>query len=586
MEISEQILEQRDLAAMLKRRDALRKANGLAFYKPHDKQDRFHSAGLFSRRYMRTGNRLGKTTCGVAEDIAWARGERTWYKVPFDVLGRDGTFVRRHDPTQPAHAALITAGIPRRSTKGVIIVQDWDKAKSVFTSEDAGQSRGKIWQLLPESWLEGTDNDRQGNLQRIRIRSIYGEISTIQFETIKSFMQDPQGHESEDWDFVHIDEPCPEEMFTAYARGLVDRGGFAWFMCTPLTQMWINDYFIPRARTRDTFALGQDFSKTIKVADETFTQNYWVITGSIFDNYYLAKSEIAAFIQDIPDMDLDTRIEGRPRALSGAIYTEFHRDVHIYHDTPPGWIDPYTPPEDYCIKISIDPHPSTPSAVLFDAISPGGFHFFYAEIFEHLLIKHLCERILLVPGADRAYQIICDPIAWNEASTGDGTRMVDDFMEGGIFPIPATKDLVRGILKVKAMLTKRCLKGTPILRFSSDLITTSFEFDRFVWDPKKALPHKTCPDHMMECLYRLMLDGTEWFDPSGKPSPVIPPLAITSPQFTLPKVGSDDPVNAILARRDRRYPIGSSLFCPWDPTDYAETKAEDRFKPTKNAVQK
>jgi hypothetical protein len=37
------------------------------------------------------------------------------------------------------------------------------------------------------------------------------------------------GSESSDWDFLHIDEPCPRDMYVANARGLIDRGGSDWF---------------------------------------------------------------------------------------------------------------------------------------------------------------------------------------------------------------------------------------------------------------------------------------------------------------------------------------------------------------------
>jgi len=33
------------------------------------------------------------------------------------------------------------------------------------------------------------------------------------------------GSESSDFDFVHVDEPCPEPMYKAAARGLIDRNG-------------------------------------------------------------------------------------------------------------------------------------------------------------------------------------------------------------------------------------------------------------------------------------------------------------------------------------------------------------------------
>lgn len=565
------ILAKRELLELEQRRKALQDANGLAFYRPHYKQDLFHSAANYPRRFSRTGNRFGKTTQGVSEDIAYARGERSWYKVGFEVKDKDGIVKRIHDPILDAD--LITRGIPRRSTRGVIFCQDWDKVRSVFTSEESGASRGKLWQLLPKDWFLGADKDKQGNLYRFRIKNLYGETSTIQFETVNSFMQNPMAHESEWWDWIHIDEPCPQDMWAAYARGLADRGGFAWFTCTPLTEQWINDYFIPRFRTRDNFTDGEEFRSETTAQGKVFVQFKWIITGSIFDNPNLAPESVAQMIADTPLDQRETRIEGRPRALSGVIYPEFNHDIHIYRDTPPGWADPYTPPDDYCIKIAIDPHPRTPHAVLFDAISPTGYHFFYAEIFQHCLIRELCDLIFQVPGADRAFAIIIDPLAFTESVTGDGTMMIDDFRAGGIYGLPASKDLTRGILKVQAWLSMRDYNGHSVLRFHESLLNTTYEFDRYIWDPKKPEPYRKAPDHHMECLYRLLIDGIEWSDPSSRPTPIIAPRSIVRPEFTLQGMPAD-PVKALL-RRDVRFPTGH-LPGLVDSTRYEET-ARDRW---------
>ena len=53
---------------------SLRQAYGINFYRPHAKQDKFHRAGDKVGRYVRTGNRGGKTKCGAAEDVAWLLG--------------------------------------------------------------------------------------------------------------------------------------------------------------------------------------------------------------------------------------------------------------------------------------------------------------------------------------------------------------------------------------------------------------------------------------------------------------------------------------------------------------------------------
>ena len=85
-----------ELETKQKLRDALqaklraKRAFGLPFYKPHPKQEKFHRAGEFKRRYVRTGNRFGKSDMGAAEDCSWALGYR-----PFFSEGDEGT---QYDP--------------------------------------------------------------------------------------------------------------------------------------------------------------------------------------------------------------------------------------------------------------------------------------------------------------------------------------------------------------------------------------------------------------------------------------------------------------------------------------------------------
>jgi len=275
------ILKQRKLQT-LKRLKAIKDANGVAFYKPFPKQDLFHAAGTYKRRYLQTGNRFGKSTCGAAEDYAWARGERAWYPVG--------------DPRR-------TAGIPKHSTKGLIIVADWDKAREIFTNQDPGQSRGKLFELIPSSVLEGRPHKNQaGEIDCIKVKSIYGGVSSIYIDTVKSFMSNPMGQESSDWDWIHVDEPCPQEMWVANSRGLVDRSGSAWFTCTPITYMWINDMFIPSKRIRERFdkpLIQEESSK-------------WMISGTIWDNPTHTKAAIDRFIADMPEDEREARLEAHP----------------------------------------------------------------------------------------------------------------------------------------------------------------------------------------------------------------------------------------------------------------------------------
>ena len=483
----------------LRRLKQIKDANGLAFYKPHAKQDLFHAAGGYKRRYLQTGNRFGKSTCGAAEDAAWAIGERSWYPVG--------------DPRR-------TVGIPKHSTKGLIIVADWDKAREIFTNNDPGTSRGKLMELIPQAALEGKPHKNQGGeIDCIKVKSIYGGVSTIYIDTVKSFMSNPMGQESSNWDWIHVDEPCPQEMWVANARGLVDRDGSAWFTCTPIQYMWINDMFIPPKRIREVF----DKPFTDEIASK------WMISGTIWDNPTHTKAAIDRFIADMPEDEREARLEGRPKALSGAIYKEFEREKHVYDFVPHGWTSHDRPPQDYTIRVSIDPHPKTPHAVLFAATAPTGETFFFSEIFKPCLIETLCQSIQQTIGQYSVSSFICDPLAFIENPI-DGRSMADVFYQFNIPVDKAVKDPMHGIMRVRQELMK-----PKSLYFSSSLTETLFEFDRYVWDPKKEKPVDS-NDHMMECLYRLVLTGLHYIEPDSYVPKKQKPLNFKHSDFSLPSL--------------------------------------------------
>lgn len=481
-----QVLQRRQKLALLQERKRLKEENGLAFYSPHPKQDLFHRAAKYKRRYLRTGNRFGKSDCGAAEDCAYALGERPWY-----------------DKNDPAR----TLGIPRHSTKGCIIVQDWDKAHEIFTNTEPGKSRGKLFHFLPKDSIVSCKKGRSGTgIAEIVVRSIHGGHSTIHLETVRSFMQNKMGLESSNWDWIHIDEPCPREMWVAVSRGLVDRAGSAWFTCTPITEAWINDYFIPRSLTRGTFNDGYVNE------DEDALQKY-VLTGSSYDNPHISKEALKAFEADISEEERDSRISGIPAALSGLVYKEFSQDIHVYRDTPHGWHDPVTPPKNYTIRVYIDPHPRTPHAVSFFATSPLGHTYQYQELFRPGLVADICDHIKASVAGYAVEDFVCDPIAWN-TNPVDGSCMADVFYEQGLNIVPAVKDLAYGIQATRKKLRDRDPHDNPTFLVHEDCDTFLYEIDRYVWKPDTEKPVDK-DDHMMENLYRAVLSGMDYVPPEG-----------------------------------------------------------------------
>lgn len=471
-------------AELLRRKQQLKENNGLVFYRPHPKQDLFHRAGNYRRRYVRTGNRFGKSDMGSSEDCAFALGERIWYP--------------EGDPAR-------TVGIPKHSTKGCIIAQDWDKAHEIFTNPEPGTSQGKLFQKLPHDAIVYKKKGRSGTgIVEIGVKSMHGGVSTIHMETVRSYMQNKMGIESSNWDWIHVDEPCPKGMWTAMSRGLIDRSGKAWFTCTPVSEPWINDYFLPSSMARATFDGAY--------VNEKFKHPRWMITGSPYDNPYLTEADIREFETDISPEEKDCRIYGIPAALIGLIYKQFDHGLHVYGGErrvglPHGWTDEQTPPKFYTVRVFIDPHPRTPHAVLYFATSPQGITFIFREHYSPGLIKQLVEDIQTHTEGYFVESYLIDPIAYIENPI-TGSCMADEFYEAGLPVEPAVKDLTYGILKTQQKFRERDGEYPTILVHES-CEEFLWEIDRYVWKPETEKPVDE-NDHMMENLYRAVLNGLDY----------------------------------------------------------------------------
>ncbi len=509
----------------LRRQKQLEEENGINFYRPHAKQDKFHRASKSTGRYCRTGNRGGKTKCGAAEDVAFALGYRPWYKYEFDVEGVRLTesgvrekYIERHHEGGEDHP-LVTEGIPQRPIKLLLIVVDWDKSKEIFTNNEGSyENWGDLFQLIPKSALDpakggGIHKSRGGHIDRIdlvRPQKYGGGISSIYIDTVESYKHSKMSAESSDWDIIHLDEPCPLGMFIAHSRGLVDRSGKFWINCTPLDQPWINDEFVPANQhmVKDA-GEGLAFKKMMSNNHEI---SRFIITWTIWDNPYNSDDAIAEFESKLTREQRDCRLHGLPLSMAGLVYSEFKWDEHVLAAVPKGWKDYHLPPKHCTIRVWWDTHIRLPQALLYFATDKDGTVYVYDEQFYNNLIRPNAE--LLTEKTEGRF--VCtkeiDPQALIEHPV-DNTSIQDTLLDYGHYFEPATKDKSRGINKVKERLLERVgeNKNRPTIFFSPRLKETLWEFSHFIYDLDTNKP-KDENDHMMENLYRAILSGLEYVE--------------------------------------------------------------------------
>ena len=339
------ITEARAEQERLRRQKLLMQSYGINFYRPHAKQDKFHASGDKTGRYVRTGNRGGKTKCGAAEDVAWLLGGRVWYKNSFDVLDGERRVVRHHAGSQ--NHALVTKGVPEHPVKGLLVVNDWDKGQEIFTNRAGSyENWGELFKLIPKDALSKAHVSRGGHVDQISVKRLTefgGGESVLYIDTVESYKHANMSAESSYWDFIHFDEPCPRDMFVAHKRGLVDRNGKFWMNCTPLTEMWINDEFLPPGKNIvENAPEGLVFDKAEEGVGSRF-----MITWSIYDNPYNSKDAIAEFEAGLNREERECRLHGLPLNMAGLVYKEFIYDLHVLSDVPKGWADYHLPPKDY-----------------------------------------------------------------------------------------------------------------------------------------------------------------------------------------------------------------------------------------------
>lgn len=446
------------------------KSDGLQFYRPYPKQEEFHLA-QYKRRAFFAGNRAGKSTSGVAEDVAWLRRERSWYP--------------HGDPRR-------TLGIPQRPIKMLVLTVDWDKVEEIFTSL-RGAAPGKFWRFLPQNLVKHTTRNHSGAIDMIELTN----GSLVRFDTVRSWLANPNSVESSDWDVIHVDEPIPEQMWKGASRGLIDRGGWAWFTLTALTEPWIWDYFTsPKS--------------------EAAKAGRFYITAWMDDNPYLSQEDIDEYIEGLSDEEIQCRRYGLPLDKAGMVYKEFAFERHVLREIPHGWKDFNNPRKKderypgYSVYIYIDPHPQTPHAVQFFAVPPtNDCLFLYDEIFEQCPISELCRLIhARLDGRPIVWARI-DKSAFINNPVSD-RNMAEEFHQCGIYVEPAVKDLSNGILQVK-----EALKRDKYLYVSPNCIETLYEFSHYVWGFVQGRPTNKPVDkhdHMMENLYRCILDKPEYVD--------------------------------------------------------------------------
>ncbi len=345
---------------------------------------------------------------------------------------------------------------------------------------------------IPKDSIKQVEKNQQGSPSRIT----FTNGSTI---GLFSYEQETTKFEGKDLDWVAFDEPPPREIYIACTRGLIDRGGFAFFALTPLKEPWIYDeLWIPGIK-------GESKEIAVFLAD-------------IRENPHISEEAIARFEETLTEDEKEARLHGRFRHLSGRVYKEFDERDHVIPplDWPTGWP----------VIEAIDPAVSgrKAHAVVWVGVTKSGDYIVIDELFDDCNLVELAEKIMEKRKGKHVVASVIDP----SINVNDGIYRLNqkEVLErcGVRSSLAAKKDnLLPGVEAIKRLLMKDPATKKPKMYVFSTCTNLIFEFNHYIWDefkhPEKFSP-KTKPrkknDDLLDALrYAIMTNIT--FDYNPKP---------------------------------------------------------------------
>jgi len=327
---------------------------------------------------------------------------------------------------------------------------------------------------------------------------------------IMSYEQDAKEFEGETLGFVWFDEPPTEAIYKACIARL-RMGGTMFITATMLKgSAWLYDKLV----VGEVEVEGINGEKvTRKVANIEADVEAACIQHGI--RGHLEHAQINAMVAEYDPDEREARAHGRFQHLTGLIYKQFRRKIHV--------IKPFDITlEDFVVYEALDPHPRNPDAVMWLAVDKDGQCFVVNELYVRPAngSEELAELIKRKADRYRLQQRIADPSGWNENQNLDDTRGVcQKLHDYDVDYTKASKNReaadrrISDYLAYTQLPTGEFLKAPGLFVFET-CPRTIFEFEHYQWEDwtgktadKKDAREKPMDkdDHMIENLGRILL---------------------------------------------------------------------------------
>jgi hypothetical protein len=306
-------------------------------------------------RLFEGANQSGKTTLGIAEDIAHMMGFRPWLK--------------KDDPDYRIKIKVPNNGLLGCEVAGQNLIQRIEP-----------QFREFIPSHCEPEWTRYSD----GSVKSVTLTYDYLGNKCGSTAHFRSYVQPAESFEGVLSDWQHWDEPPPQPIWNAASRGKMAANAPSWLTMTPLKEPYIYDMLSLNAFNNngedDEIAIFrcsvwencQDWCRDCNVTvPENHPENLepgqvrpkgkCPNCGKVMG--FMPRAGIDNYLKTITDQDeREAREEGKWKHLSGMVYKELDREAHLYADftIPRGWM-----------RIEcVDPHDARPTRWLFGAVSP------------------------------------------------------------------------------------------------------------------------------------------------------------------------------------------------------------------------
>ena len=329
------------------------------------------------------------------------------------------------------------------------------KSTSWYISPNYKQSKSIMWTMLrdiiPQHGISKT------NETELKIELKNGS------QILLKGAEDPDSLRGVRIDFCVFDEVAFidrwDEVWKVIRPTLIDSKASCWFISTPNGFNHFKEMYENVAKD----------GKPVFAPSDHISFHY-----TSYDNPYLDKLELESAKSTTDEDSFAQEYMGEFRKMSGLIYKEFNRDIHM--------VDVPTLDYNYTFTRTLDFGFAHKTALIYFAInSQGDAIYAYDGIYQSGLIIPQIADIVKVKDSGR---VINNPVADSAQPAS-----IEELKQLGVYfnPVEKNQDSVKnGIVKVAELLKVRQDTGKPTLMFSKNLMWIADEFERYRWMENKS----------------------------------------------------------------------------------------------------